>query len=115
MPPEVRRPCIEADCPNFARGGRRGARCDPCQATYDARRNALPTRHPYLDPTYRAYPIKGKRCALQYPDICATWAATRDHIIPIAKGGTNEWSNLQPACRPCNSAKRSRIADTPPL
>lgn len=31
-----------------------------------------------------------------------------DHIIPLAKGGTNHLANLTPACRQCNNAKRDR-------
>ncbi len=31
---------------------------------------------------------------------------TVDHWIPLAKGGTNQASNLRAACRPCNSSKR---------
>lgn len=30
---------------------------------------------------------------------------TIDHVRPVSLGGTNEESNLQPACAPCNSAK----------
>lgn len=30
---------------------------------------------------------------------------TLDHFIPRALGGTNEYSNLFTACRPCNSRK----------
>ncbi|MFJ6720533.1 HNH endonuclease [Streptomyces sp. NPDC091259] len=28
-----------------------------------------------------------------------------DHVIPLAKGGVHEWSNLAPSCRECNRAK----------
>lgn len=31
-----------------------------------------------------------------------------DHIVPISRGGTDEESNLQTMCRPCNSTKGAR-------
>lgn len=34
---------------------------------------------------------------------------TIDHIVPLARGGTHEASNLAPACFPCNSSKRDRL------
>ncbi|MCM2280097.1 MAG: HNH endonuclease [Oligoflexia bacterium] len=34
-----------------------------------------------------------------------------DHIIPVAKGGTNEITNLVTACQPCNSGKRDKTLD----
>ncbi len=32
-------------------------------------------------------------------------AATVDHILPISRGGRNQWSNLCAACERCNAAK----------
>lgn len=35
---------------------------------------------------------------------------TLDHIIPLAKGGTHTWDNVQCACAMCNSYKRDLLA-----
>lgn len=36
---------------------------------------------------------------------------SRDHAIPLARCGSNDISNILPACRPCNSAKGMKTAD----
>lgn len=105
------KPCLTVGCPRLAAPGK--PRCTPChrewQRPRDQVRNREPRRAAYRDPLYLGYPIAGRRCALQLEDICTTWATTRDHIVPLAHGGTNAHSNLQPACRECNSAKRDQI------
>ena len=36
---------------------------------------------------------------------------TRDHLIPISRGGTNDWGNVVTACSPCNTRKGNRLPD----
>jgi 5-methylcytosine-specific restriction endonuclease McrA len=53
-----------------------------------------------------------------YGNICVRCKEERpivkDHIIPVAKGGTDGADNLQPLCQHCNSWKKDRVMDFRP-
>ncbi|MCG8378344.1 MAG: HNH endonuclease [Proteobacteria bacterium] len=36
---------------------------------------------------------------------------TRDHVVPISRGGTDRWSNVVTACRHCNTRKGNRTPE----
>ena len=36
---------------------------------------------------------------------------TRDHLIPLSRGGTNAWTNVVTACSACNTRKGNRLID----
>jgi 5-methylcytosine-specific restriction endonuclease McrA len=57
--------------------------------------------------------IHAWKCA--YCDVALTpTTLTKDHVVPLFKGGTNYVENLAPACKSCNSAKRDRTDFRPP-
>jgi 5-methylcytosine-specific restriction endonuclease McrA len=35
---------------------------------------------------------------------------TRDHLIPLSRGGTNDWTNVVTACSSCNTRKANHFA-----
>lgn len=52
----------------------------------------------------------GNKCArCGAPDNDAS--LTRDHIVPLSRGGNHEARNIQPLCLPCNMRKHTRIID----
>lgn len=36
---------------------------------------------------------------------------TRDHVLPISRGGDNSWENVVTACSPCNNRKGGRLPE----
>ena len=36
---------------------------------------------------------------------------TRDHLVPLSRGGTNDWTNVVTACSSCNTRKGNRLPE----
>ncbi len=36
---------------------------------------------------------------------------TRDHVLPLSRGGHDSWSNIVSACKPCNATKGGRTPE----
>lgn len=103
-PLNIARPCL--DCGALTYNGRR---CPSCARACNRRRNNDPKRAAYRAPGYRAMILSG-RCAK-----CGSGQdLTRDHIIPLVKGGTNDPSNIRIVCRSCNSRKGAKVQQNGP-
>ncbi|MFN8582445.1 MAG: HNH endonuclease [Gemmatimonadaceae bacterium] len=48
-------------------------------------------------------------CGRGAPDLRPRESLTRDHLIPLSRGGTNEWTNVVTACSSCNTRKANRL------
>lgn len=44
-------------------------------------------------------------------DHCRSDKATRDHIVPVSRGGKNNWMNVVTACKSCNSRKDNKLLE----
>ena len=53
------------------------------------------------------YDYKCLCCRKHEPEI----RLTRDHVIPLTKGGTDSIDNVQPLCARCNSKKNNKHID----
>jgi 5-methylcytosine-specific restriction endonuclease McrA len=78
-----------------------------------------------IKPMIRAWRMKlngGSHTEEQWEALCAKHGdrclrcrrkrkLTKDHVVPVAMGGSDDISNLQPLCQQCNSSKGARYVD----
>ena len=50
-------------------------------------------------------------CHRTAPELRTRECLTRDHLVPISRGGTNEWTNVVTACSTCNTRKGNRLPE----
>ena len=46
-------------------------------------------------------------CGREFPE----YGLTREHVVPLSRGGRDVWSNVVSACRSCNTRKGGRIPE----
>lgn len=70
-----------------------------------SRRGGKPRGKGMFERTYRT---QGGMCA-RCRRVFQREQLTRDHIVPISKGGSPQWENIQLLCSPCNELKDDRV------
>ena len=48
-------------------------------------------------------------CHRSHQELKSRECLTRDHLIPISRGGGNEWTNVVTACSSCNTRKGNHL------
>lgn len=49
-------------------------------------------------------------CGRHKGDLKGRQFLTRDHVVPLSRGGNNSWRNVVTCCSPCNNRKGNRLA-----
>lgn len=49
------------------------------------------------------------RCVMCGRRFCKSRPPTKDHIIPVSRGGDHSYENIQALCKSCNSSKNNTI------
>jgi HNH endonuclease len=109
-PGHVWRSCIVNCCPTrfeVERYARKSpSRCPEHRSGWDAKpkERDLASADPLYKRNRKLLLMDHPPCSLRYPG-CTGVADTIDHIVAPRLGGTNEMSNLRPACLHCNMAR----------
>ena len=51
------------------------------------------------------------KCAYCGREFNSSSMPTRDHVIPLSRGGNNTKENIKPACKSCNSKKHTKLIE----
>jgi len=104
MPSRPLRPCSAPRCAGRATNGRY------CEAhAHLAQQARKPDDRPSA--SARGYDAKWRRVRAAYLKrhsecvVCGEQATEVDHIVPLADGGTHQWTNLQAMCKTHHSQK----------
>lgn len=93
------------DCGDLFYGTRQVSRCSTCARIHESRRvKNNPGRRNYDKRAYRNIKPKGQ-CQAQG---CQEPATTKDHIVPVSAGGTNDRWNIQFLCATHNLQKSNK-------
>lgn len=111
--PTTKRPCRWQGCPAIVEGRSGGGYCPEHRGMVQKQRDSQRTgqRH-YNSVRWR----KLRTLVLTGEPLCRECAAAGavvqatvvDHILPLAQGGTDAMSNLQPLCATCHNRKTMR-------
>ena len=86
-----------------------GSRCGECQRDHNRRRDHR--RGTRSQRGYGvAYTVRRALILRSHPfcAYCGAPAGTVDHVVPLARGGTNSLDNLVACCAECNASKGAR-------
>ena len=108
MPQRPIRPCAISSCPGRAAHGKYCA----THASYKQL-----SRQPDTRPSAaaRGYDAKWRYIRAQFLKahsqcvVCGEQATEVDHVVPLADGGTHQWSNLQAMCKTHHSQKTALV------
>jgi 5-methylcytosine-specific restriction endonuclease McrA len=50
-------------------------------------------------------------CGRRHHELRFRECLTRDHLVPLSRGGTNDWTNVITACSSCNTRKGNRLPE----
>ena len=90
--------------------------CVPARRTRRSRRRAASRRRERMKAN------GGSHTAQEWRELCERWKwrcaacgrqepLTKDHIVAVAQGGSDDIRNIQPLCRSCNSSKNNATFD----